>query len=73
VKARTIRQLVDAGYEPDSAVAAVEAEDMTLLKYSGLYSVQLRKPQTGQPPAADPPPGAPPAGAPTDPLRRSRR
>jgi len=30
-----VRQLVDAGYEPDSVVAAVEAEDMSLLVYSG--------------------------------------
>lgn len=44
VKAATIRQLVDAGYKPESVVAAVEAEDMTLLRHSGLYSVQLQRP-----------------------------
>jgi phage portal protein BeeE len=43
-KAATIRQLVDAGYEPDSVVAAVIAEDMSLLVHSGLYSVQLQPP-----------------------------
>ncbi len=47
-KAMTIRQLVDAGYEPGSVVAAVEAEDFRLLKHSGLYSVQLQPPGTGQ-------------------------
>ncbi|MEU8379770.1 phage portal protein [Streptosporangium sp. NPDC048865] len=43
-QAQTIRQYVDAGFKPDSVVAAVEAEDMTLLRHSGLYSVQLQKP-----------------------------
>lgn len=57
-KAQTIRTLVDAGFEPASVVAAVEADDRTLLRHSGLYSVQLQPPgseQTGQPvaPAAD--------------------
>jgi hypothetical protein len=47
VKSSTIRQLVDAGYVPDTVVAAVEAEDMTLLKHSGLYSVQLQPPGAG--------------------------
>lgn len=52
VKAQTIRQLVDAGYKPETVVAAVEAEDPKLLKHSGLYSVQLQEPGAGQPPAA---------------------
>jgi phage portal protein BeeE len=52
-KALTIRQLVDAGYTPESAVAAIEAEDITLLQHSGLYSVQLQAPgeQQAKPPA----------------------
>jgi hypothetical protein len=45
-RANTIRTLVDAGYTPESVIAAVEAENWTLLQHSGLYSVQL------QPPAA---------------------
>lgn len=48
-KAQTIRQLIDAGYEPASVVQAVEAEDMSLLKHTGLFSVQLQEPMTGQP------------------------
>lgn len=52
-QAQTIRQLVDAGYKPETVVAAVEAEDMTLLEHSGLYSVQLQKP--GTVPATDQP------------------
>lgn len=46
IKASTIRQLIDAGFEPDSVVAAVDADDRSLLKHSGLYSVQLQPPGT---------------------------
>lgn len=72
IKSATIRQLVDAGYVPETVVAAVDAEDMTLLKHSGLYSVQLQPPgTTAKPtaPAAAPPvaPVAPPAKPPTKP------
>lgn len=42
-QAITIRNLVDAGYEPTSVVDAVKNEDMTLLKHSGLFSVQLQE------------------------------
>jgi phage portal protein BeeE len=49
IKAAAIRQLVDAGFDPASVVAAVEADDRTLLQHSGLYSVQLQPPGTGQP------------------------
>jgi phage portal protein BeeE len=41
-QARTIRTLVDGGYTPDSAVAAIESSDWRLLEHSGLYSVQLQ-------------------------------
>ncbi|KPC94806.1 hypothetical protein ADL27_12480, partial [Streptomyces sp. NRRL F-6602] len=49
VQARTIRSLVDAGYEPKSVTAAVMAEDYSLLQHTGLYSVQLQKPGAGRP------------------------
>jgi len=49
VKANTIRALVDAGYDADSVVAAVQAEDMSLLSHSGLFSVQLQPPGAQQP------------------------
>jgi phage portal protein BeeE len=49
LKAATIRQLVDAGYKPQSVVDAVDSEDMTLLVHSGLYSVQLQPPGTKTP------------------------
>ena len=41
-QAQTIKAYIDAGFEPDSVVAAVEAEDRSLLVHSGLYSVQLQ-------------------------------
>jgi phage portal protein BeeE len=41
-RAATIRQLIDAGYTPESVVAAVDADDMRILSHSGLYSVQLQ-------------------------------
>ena len=43
-QAAAIRQLVDAGYEADSVVQAILADDMALLKHSGLFSVQLQEP-----------------------------
>lgn len=48
-EAFTIRQLVDAGYDAASVVAAVNAEDWSLLKHSGLFSVQLQPPSSGEP------------------------
>jgi phage portal protein BeeE len=43
-RAATLRQLVDAGYTPESAVSAVQNDDLSLLVHSGLYSVQLQEP-----------------------------
>jgi hypothetical protein len=48
-KSTAMRLLVDAGYEPDSIVTAIESNDMTQLKHSGLYSVQLQAPGSKQP------------------------
>lgn len=47
-KASTMRQLVDAGFKPETVVDAIEAEDYSILKHSGLYSVQLQPPGTHQ-------------------------
>lgn len=58
-KAAAIRQLVDAGYEPKSVVAAIEAEDMTLLTHTGLFSVQLQPPGTTATPSGLTPPDDP--------------
>lgn len=53
VKAQTIRQLVEAGFEAGSVVAAVEAEDDSLLVHSGMLSVQLQEPGAGQVPSTN--------------------
>jgi phage portal protein BeeE len=58
-QAATIRQLVDAGYKPDTVVDAVMSEDYSRLVHSGLYSVQLQPPGTGQAPDK---PTQPPTG-----------
>jgi phage portal protein BeeE len=56
VKATTITAYVKEGFTPESAVAAVAGQDVSLLKHSGLTSVQLH------PPGTTPPlPGTPPA------------
>jgi len=43
-KAATIKSLIDAGFEPDSVVSAVEADDFSRLSHTGLVSVQLLEP-----------------------------
>jgi phage portal protein BeeE len=43
-RAATVRTLVDGGFTWASAVAAVEADDLSLLDHTGLFSVQLQPP-----------------------------
>ncbi len=45
-----LRNLVDAGYSPDAAVAYLAADDMNRLvgQHSGMYSVQLQPPTSGE-------------------------
>lgn len=42
IQAQAIRHLVDAGFKPDDVVAAVIADDYSMLEHSGLFSVQLQ-------------------------------
>jgi hypothetical protein len=54
-----IRQLVDAGFKPESVIDAITAGDLKRLEHSGLMSVQLLPPGTtadeeGTPPPVDP-------------------
>jgi hypothetical protein len=49
IKQTTINGYVTNGWTPESAVAAVAAQDITLLKHSGLTSVQLQPPGQGAP------------------------
>jgi phage portal protein BeeE len=43
-EASMIRTLLDAGFEAESVISAVNASDWQLLKHSGLFSVQLQPP-----------------------------
>lgn len=56
-KSSAMRQLIDAGYDPDSVTTAVDSGDLSLLEHSGLPSVQLQptenQPGTGEPPAEE--------------------
>jgi hypothetical protein len=53
VQAQAIRQLVDGGFDPASAVAAVVGQSLQQLQHSGLVSVQLNPPGTAQQPATN--------------------
>ena len=57
----TVRQLVEAGYEPDAAVAYVQTGNLAALtgQHSGLTSVQLTPPGAGDDSGSDPPPPPP--------------
>ncbi|HEY3485456.1 MAG TPA: phage portal protein [Ilumatobacteraceae bacterium] len=60
--AATIRQLIDAGYDPDAVISAVTTGDFSALvgRHSGLFSVQLQPPGTESSPPPDE--GSPPDG-----------
>jgi hypothetical protein len=64
VKASTIATLLTAGYIADSVTAAVESEDMSLLKHSGLFSVQLQAPGSTKMPVGEVPGELPVGGVP---------
>jgi HK97 family phage portal protein len=51
-QADTIARLIDAGYKPDTVVAAVDASDFSALEHTGLFSVQLQPPGSTAPPVA---------------------
>lgn len=72
VKSQAINKLFMSGYDPESIIEAIEADDLTLLEHTGLPSVQLQPGQiaplpTEAPPTALPAPaqGKLPAPAPT--------
>lgn len=46
MQATTMSTLVNAGYTPESVIAAVDAEDWSLLVHTGMLSVQLLPPGT---------------------------
>ena len=56
-QASTMRMLIDAAFVPESVVAAVDAEDWSLLEHTGIPTVQVQNiappPEPGSQPAAD--------------------
>lgn len=72
-QASTANTLIMAGFEPDSIIAAISAQDMTLLVHSGMTSVQLYTPgehgdtnQSAQPDNPPPDTGTGPDDMPMD-------
>lgn len=59
IKASVIRQYIESGFTPESAVAAASAEDETLLIHTGMVSVQLQEPGVAPAPNSN---GRVPAG-----------
>jgi len=59
--AQTSKALIEAGFDPKSVFSAVDAQDLTLLKHTGLTSVQLQEP------GAQPPSDGPAADGPNEP------
>jgi hypothetical protein len=49
VQAQAVRQLVDAGFEAQSVIAAVDSGDLSRLTHTGLFSVQLQPAGAQQP------------------------
>lgn len=45
-QARALRSLIDAGFEPDTAVRYLSSGDLGDLRHTGMYSVQLQPPGT---------------------------
>jgi HK97 family phage portal protein len=66
-QASSIRQLMDTGFLAESVIAAVTANDMTLLKHSGLFSVQLQAPGSNKMPVGEAPGQVPVGGDPNGP------
>lgn len=53
IEASTIESLIRAGYTPESCVEAIESGDFTRLEHTGLYSVQLQRPESNPVPVAE--------------------
>jgi phage portal protein BeeE len=59
IEAATVGGLVKEGFTPESAIAAVKGQDVTLLRHSGLVSVQLQPPGAAALPNGSKPPALP--------------
>jgi phage portal protein BeeE len=65
-KAQSIRTLLDSGFTAQTVIDAINASDITRLKHSGLFSVQLQAPGSTKMPAGEVP-GEIPVGVGTKP------
>jgi hypothetical protein len=52
-QAQAMRSLIDSGFEADSVIEAITSGDMTQLKHTGLFSVQLQAPGSTKMPAGE--------------------
>jgi phage portal protein BeeE len=71
-ESRAVRELFMAGFEPDSIIAAVTGNDLTLLKHTGTYSIQVQTPGTTStklPSTVDEPPAGPESSLPSAPQK----
>jgi hypothetical protein len=50
-QASSMRQLVEAGFEPSTVTKFIATGDTTVLQHTGVFSVQLQAPTEGQPDA----------------------
>jgi phage portal protein BeeE len=73
VKEATIVAYVNGGFTPESAIAAVQGQNVALLKHTGLLSVQLQPPGTEFPTASATPKPGPANGNQPAALPRSSR
>ena len=64
LKGRTITNYVIEGFTPESAIAAVDAQDVKLLVHTGLISVQLQPPGAALPEEGEEEPSAGPPATP---------
>lgn len=62
MEAQTARTLVDAGWEAETVVAAIANQDWSLLKHTGLFSVQLQAPGSTKMPQGEVPGEKPVSG-----------
>jgi hypothetical protein len=58
-QAQAMRQLVDAGFRPETVIDAIVSGDLKRLEHSGLMSVQLLPPGTTAEKEGTPPPATP--------------
>jgi phage portal protein BeeE len=74
LKAKTITKYVIEGFTPESAIAAVDGQDVKLLVHTGLLSVQLQPPGTvaSPQPAPEPTPKPVPKPVPKPPPQKPK-